>query len=119
MDDFDAWYAALEPSVRNHVQTAVTLEIVRSFSEQARAQCLDAEENLRNANDRKRLASERLRALPERSEWLERRACRELLEEAEAAVVHCTILSAQALDYLMRTTATLKQAIHLHVMGRT
>jgi hypothetical protein len=119
--NLDAWYAGLSDEQRSYVQTATTVQIVRQFSDQARARCEDAEANLLLARARRIEVVKRLDTIGDNEDgspnWPRLRELRAECQDAEHHVTRCTIAAAVALEYLQRTTATLEQAIRLHAMG--
>jgi hypothetical protein len=97
---------------------AATVMLVLRFSEDAKLAMIDAEHNLLRHRKRYAVACEALARLPKKASKEDRRAARDASYEAETAVIRTSIVAAQALDYLRRTTATLEQAVQLHAMGR-
>lgn len=122
--------AALTTEQQEHVEASATVALALQFSNDAVKASRDAEANLLAANGRwLRLSedrfqflamppSERLAMLDGVGERTFLHELQQLIEDAQEAVVRLTILAAQALHFVLRTTTTLEQAIQLHVMGR-
>ncbi len=116
-DETDDW-AKIESLYGSRAHSLFTLLLAMRFSDLARAACFDAEANLEKSRARRQSAIDLFASLPADCATEELRLARKRVADSDLSVVtHITIASG-ALEYMIRTTATLENAIRLHAMGR-
>ena len=102
--------------MRDRVTSLSTVLLATRFSEDAREATLNAERALETA--RLRAVDARAALAVKRLTRAQIRERRTELSDADHDVVLRGIVAGQALDYLIRATVTLEQAVRLHAMGQ-